>query len=65
MLFFILLAVISAAFYYIQAWQHALGPRRWALMGLLFGPFILPMFRTHQRMRRLKAQGRTAVQFNA
>ena len=65
MLFFLLLAVISAGFYYVQAWQHAMGPRRWALLGLMFGPFILPMFRTHKRMRRLQAQGRTAVFFKA
>lgn len=65
MLLFILLTIVFAGFYYIQAWQYGLGPKRWAVLGLLFGPLLLPMFRTHKRMRILKAKGPEGISFRA
>ncbi|MCC5855937.1 MAG: hypothetical protein JJU10_09740 [Idiomarina sp.] len=65
MLLFVVLAVCSAVFFYIQAHKYAMGPRRWGILGLCFGPLIWPMFRTHQQFRLLKALGPNAVRFHA
>jgi len=65
MAFMIALAVSSALFFYLQAWKHAMSPKRWGLMGLLMGPFLYPMFRTHKRLKLLKAVGRQSVLFCA
>ncbi|WP_417665557.1 hypothetical protein [Pseudidiomarina sp.] len=60
-MFIALCCLLSALMLYIQALTHAMGAKRWGVLGLLFGPFILPMFFTHKRMRLLKAQGQTSV----
>lgn len=60
-MFIALCCLLSALTLYIQALTHAMGAKRWGVLGLLFGPFILPMFFTHKRLRLLKAQGQTSV----
>ena len=52
-------SLLSALFFYTQALQHAMGAKRWGLMGLIMGPFLWPMFNTHKRLTWLKA-GHTA-----
>lgn len=52
-------SLLSALFFYTQALKNAMGAKRWGFMGLLMGPFLWPMFRTHKRLTWLKA-GRQA-----
>lgn len=54
-------SLLSGAFFYTQALKNAMGAKRWALMGLIMGPFIWPLFNTHKRLMWLKA-GRNAGQ---
>lgn len=65
MLLFIPIAIVSSIYCYIQAHKYAMAPRRWGFLALCFGPFILPMFRTHQQFRLLRALGPNGVRFNA
>lgn len=60
-MFIALCYVITALLLYCLALSHAMGAKRWGLMGLVFGPWIVPMFITHKRLRWLKAQGSTNV----
>lgn len=62
---FIFLAAVSTGFYYIKAWQYGLGRRRWVVLGLMFGPLLLPMFRTHLRITLMKARGPQGISFRA
>ncbi|RUO30529.1 hypothetical protein CWE11_09175 [Aliidiomarina sanyensis] len=64
-LVFFLLSLVFAVFFYIQAWKFGMGRRRWAFFGLLLGPFLFPMFRTHQRMLIMKARGFHGTYFSA
>jgi len=47
----------SALTLYVQALTHAMGAKRWGLLGLMFGPLIVPMFITHKRLRLRQARG--------
>ncbi|RZQ56441.1 hypothetical protein CWI82_03835 [Pseudidiomarina tainanensis] len=60
-MFIALCCLLSALTLYIQALTHAMGAKRWGVLGLLLGPFVMPMFFTHKRMTMLKAQGRANV----
>lgn len=48
------LSLLSAIFFYVQALKNAMGAKRWGVAGLLMGPFVYPMFRTHQRLKAFK-----------
>ncbi len=43
------------------AFRAGLGVKRWAFVGLLFGPFGYPLLSTHKRFAWKKAQGRGNV----
>lgn len=49
------LSLLSAIFFYVQALKNAMGAKRWGVAGLLMGPFVYPMFRSHQRLKEFKA----------
>ncbi|QBG35027.1 hypothetical protein [Litorilituus sediminis] len=44
-------SVICALFFYVQAVVSGLGRKRWALAGMLIGPFAWPMFTMKKRMQ--------------
>jgi hypothetical protein len=44
-------------FFYCQALRSGLGLKRWACAGLVFGPFIWPMFCMKKRMKMNKMFG--------
>lgn len=51
LLFFsVVISVICALFFYVQATMSGLGRKRWALAGMLIGPFAWPMFNMKKRM---------------
>jgi len=45
----------TAPVFYVMALRAGLGAKRWGALALLMGPFLLPMFVTHKRLRRLQA----------
>lgn len=56
-----LCCLLSALTLYVQALKNAMGAKRWGVLGLTFGPLIVPMFFTHKRLRLLQAAGRDHV----
>jgi hypothetical protein len=66
MLFFLLLlGSVCALFFYCQALKSGLGCKRWTLAGMLFGPFIWPMFCMKKRMKINKKFGLGGLIFKA
>ncbi|WP_274053673.1 hypothetical protein [Thalassomonas haliotis] len=60
-----LIGFISALFFYCQALASGLGRKRWAFAGLLFGPFIWPMFCMKKRMKTNRKFGFGGLIFRA
>jgi len=52
-----LVALICSLFFYCQALKSGLGRKRWAFAGLMFGPFIWPMFCMKKRMKVIQLFG--------
>lgn len=44
-------SVLCGAFFYCQALISGFGRKRWTLAGLVFGPFVWPMFAMKKRMQ--------------
>ncbi|EKE83801.1 hypothetical protein [Idiomarina xiamenensis] len=57
------LSLSSACFCYVQASMNGMGAKRWALLGLLMGPFGLPLLQTHKRLSWLKCRQAQAALF--
>ncbi|PSJ37453.1 hypothetical protein [Zobellella taiwanensis] len=57
LVFALLLAPLCGGLFYIAALQSALPPRRWAMLGCLFGPAVLPLFMARRRWQLLCARG--------
>lgn len=57
MLLLLFTAPFFGLFYYVAAVQSALPPRRWALLGCLFGPAVLPLFMAKRRWSLVCARG--------
>ncbi|AOW78027.1 hypothetical protein A3Q34_14955 [Colwellia sp. PAMC 20917] len=51
LLFLAVVSVVCSMFFYCQALRSGLGLKRWACAGLVFGPFIWPMFCMKKRMK--------------
>ncbi len=59
MIFIVLfVAVCFAIFFYFQAVMTGLSRKRWAFLGLMFGPFILPLFTLRKELEIIKLYGR-------
>lgn len=54
-------SILSAAFFYLQALQNAMGAKRWGFLGLVFGPLAWPLFNVHRRLRLLQKRGNNSV----
>ncbi|MFQ3235461.1 MAG: hypothetical protein ACI9C4_001019 [Paraglaciecola sp.] len=52
-----LLFITTSVYCYVQAFKSALWAKKWALMGLVAGPAILPLFTVHKRMALRRARG--------
>lgn len=52
-----LAAPVFGGLFYIGALYSALPPRRWALLGCVFGPAVLPLFMAKRRWSLLCARG--------
>lgn len=59
MLIFVLFAVLSSVFFYIEAFTWGMNARRWAIAGLVMGPALLPLFSIQRHV-----QWRRSVGFN-
>ncbi len=57
MLLLLLLSLVCAFWCYVEAYKFALPARRWALLGLLFGPLCMPLLWTHQQLNLKRYQG--------
>ena len=46
---------LFAVYYYIEALKFGLRSKLWGVLGLAFGPLVLPLFNAHRRlcMRRV------------
>lgn len=53
----IILSILSSFYFYIEAFKSGMNQRKWALAGLFFGPFILPMFGISRHMAWRRAVG--------
>ncbi|MEW6989483.1 hypothetical protein AADZ91_02240 [Colwelliaceae bacterium 6441] len=51
LLLVVIVALAFSFFFYCQALKSGLGRKRWAFAGLVFGPFIWPMFSMKKRMK--------------
>ncbi|GAA0853576.1 hypothetical protein [Aliiglaciecola litoralis] len=57
MLIGLLVCVVCSLYYYVESFKSALPPKKWALAGFIFGPFVLPMFTISQHITLRHAQG--------
>jgi len=59
------IGIVCAAFFHCQALKSGLGLKRWTFAGLLFGPFVWPMFCMKKRMKINKLFGLDYLIFRA
>lgn len=57
MLFALITAMVSSLFYYVQAFKTGMPAKKWAVAGLICGPFILPMFSISMHVTLRQAKG--------
>ena len=57
--------ILGGLFFYCQAIISGFGRKRWTLAGMLFGPFIWPMFAMKKRMRSNQLFGFEQLIFRA
>jgi len=62
---FVICCLVCAVFFYCQALKSGLGYKRWTLAGMVFGPFIWPMFCMQKRMKISKKFGYSYLLFKA
>ncbi len=65
MLLLVVVALVFSVFFYCQAFKSGLGRKRWAFAGLIFGPFIWPMFTMKKRMKVNRLFGFDCLIFKA
>ncbi|TKB49832.1 hypothetical protein FCL40_06655 [Ferrimonas sediminicola] len=57
----LLLMLVSSAFFYVEACKAGLSPKRWGIAGFLVGPMLWPLFRVHANLALRRAVGRGDV----
>jgi len=65
LLLVITLGVVFSLFFYCQAISSGLGAKRWATAGLMFGPFVWPMFCMKKRVKQYQRFGFDCLLFSA
>ena len=60
-----LVSFFCALFFYCQALKSGLGLKRWTFAGMIFGPFIWPMFCMKKRMKINRMFGLNDLIFRA
>lgn len=65
MLLALIVFVLCSLYYYVESYKSALPAKKWALIGLLCGPFVLPMFSISQYMALRHARGFQNTYLNA
>ena len=61
MIAYLLCSLVFSGLYYVQSYASGLTAKKWALAGLVLGPMLYPLFRSHQRVKLLKAIGRDSA----
>ncbi|MEH6595033.1 MAG: hypothetical protein V7736_05745 [Colwellia polaris] len=61
----VVLSVVFSIFFYCQAMSSGLGVKRWATAGLMFGPFVWPMFCMKKRLKTYQRFGFDCLLFSA
>ncbi|MDC8831575.1 hypothetical protein [Alteromonas gilva] len=51
MLTIFLICLASSCYYYVEAIKSGLSAKQWAVVGLIFGPLVWPMFTISRHMR--------------
>jgi hypothetical protein len=62
---FVVVGLVWAVFFYCEALKSGLGYKRWTLAGMVFGPFVWPMFCMQKRMKVNKKFGFSCLIFQA
>lgn len=57
MLALILISIIFSVFYFVEATLNAMPAKRWAFIGVCFGPFAFPLFSVSKHVAIRKATG--------
>lgn len=65
MLLAVLVASLCSLFYYVEAFQSAMPAKKWAMAGLIMGPFVLPMFFVSQHMTLRRSSGYQNIRLRA
>ncbi|MBC3766726.1 hypothetical protein [Neptunicella marina] len=65
MLLILISVLVSALYYYVQAFKYGLSARKWAIAGLLGGPMLFPIFNAKKRMALRRASGFRSTYFQA
>lgn len=62
---FFVVSLVSALYFYVDAFKSGLPPKRWAFGGLIIGPLLLPMFNISKHIAWRKAVGFGSVSISA
>jgi len=54
----LLCSLLSGGYLYLKAFSNGMPARRWGLLGMLFGPFIYPLFLVNNRLHWRRVLGR-------
>lgn len=65
MLFAVVVSLLCSLYYYVESFKSALPAKKWAVAGLIFGPFVFPMFAISQHVALRHAQGFQNITFKA
>jgi hypothetical protein len=60
---FLLSSLVFGVIYYVQSFKTGLTAKKWAVAGLVFGPFIYPLFKSRQRVKLLRSRGLQSALF--
>ncbi|WP_261389821.1 hypothetical protein [Ferrimonas balearica] len=64
MLLWVLLVLMTAPFFYLEAIKAGMKPARWFLKGLLLGPLLWPLFQVERQLHR-RAQQKNGVSWES
>ncbi|MDO6567079.1 hypothetical protein Q4561_08405 [Alteromonas sp. 1_MG-2023] len=65
MLFLILISVLSASFFYVESVKWGMNPKYWAMVALMIGPFVLPLFGIARHIHWRRAVGFNNLRIDA
>ncbi len=61
----VVVSVVFALYYYVEAFKSGLSPKQWAFIGLCLGPFALPMLGISKHVAWRRSVGFGSVRLSA